>query len=441
MLDAWTRATATRGPAAACAPPCWPRTSRRPTPRCDCSSPAEPAARTTIALLDVIDAAWSTGGPAARCDWHRRPGDGRRSCTLAVTARRPRLLRAARPCRSPGSRRARPPTDTPPPIGLRAPPAPVGDTLRVLTLVGQGRTALRLDVAFEGAGVELRASAMRADAGGFAPATAAISRAELSSGRGDPRRRWTRAAVRWRSRSTGNRWPTGGSRPRSAGRGAGDAARPRPAGRCAGQPRRPWSCATCICTARPVGPPDPRLRLAAAPASAWSPGDPFVLARSADGVTTVGDGVAASVVGVQGDRSCSTGPSRRPSPAAGSIAYRRSEFFSQRTLRRSDDLMNQLYRICAEYRVSTVLDELDGGVTAPLAEIVDTQVRDFARLAAELAAPGEPRSRCSSAADRPRVLPAPRPCSRPTRLNPRQQHPKHHRSTSRLDGGVPWLNA
>jgi hypothetical protein len=140
----------------------------------------------------------------------------------------------------------------------------------------------------------------------------------------------------------------------------------------------------------PVGPPDPRLRLAAAPASAWSPGDPFVLARSTDGVSAVGDGVAAAVLGVQGDRVLLDRPVQAAFPRAGTIAYRRTEFFSQRMLRRSDDLMNQLYRISAEYRVSTVLDELEAGLSSPLVESVDLQVRDFARLAAELASPGEP---------------------------------------------------
>ena len=402
-------------------------------------APAEPAARTTIALLDMIDAAVvdRRTGRAARLSG-RRPGAGRRADARRRDSAPTSTSSSCRPYRSPGRRRARRPTGTPRPSACRCRPAPPGTPLRVLTLLGQGRTALRLDVAFVGGGAELRASAMRADAGSFVPVTATISSAALASGidvhvvaRLPPRDAGDRRRRRAGRRRAGSRRLV----PRWAGRACGSSSAHRTA-----QPDNPADVVVrhVHLHGAPVGPPDPRLRLAAAPASAWSPGDPFVLARSTDGVTTVGDGVSASVVGVQGDTVLLDRPVQAAFPRAGSIAYRRSEFFSQRMLRRSDDLMNQLYRICAEYRVSTVLDELDGGVTAPLAEIVDIA---GARLRATGRRARRTPANRSSAAGRPRAPPAPRPSSRPTRLNPRDQHPKHRPNNTRPDGGVPWLNA
>ena len=140
----------------------------------------------------------------------------------------------------------------------------------------------------------------------------------------------------------------------------------------------------------PLGPADPRLRLSATPASAWSAGDPVVLARSENGATTVGEPVSASVVGVTGETLLLDRPIQAEFPCAGTVVYTRSAFFSQRQLRRSDDLMNQLYRMTAEYRVSTYLDEGDARVSAPLVELPEVEVRDFARLAAELADPVDP---------------------------------------------------
>ena len=70
--------------------------------------------------------------------------------------------------------------------------------------------------------------------------------------------------------------------------------------------------------------------------------------------------------------------------------YQRALFFSQRQLRRQDDLMNALYRICIEYRVSTYLAEAFPAVSAPLVEITDIEVRDRVRLAAQLADPQHP---------------------------------------------------
>ena len=371
VLDAWTRTTATRGqlllrPAVLAADVAPTDTSVR------LLSPAEPAGRTTIALLDVIDTAVvdRLTGRAARLIGGPPVLDG--DLTLAG-ARRTELdffeLPPIPVAWAPATPTANGYAAT---VGLRLSPAAVGETVRVLTLigpgvggvVGQGRTALRLDVGFVAGGAEVRASAMRADAGDFTPVTATVSTAVLAAGMDvhlalDSRRGTLRIAV------DGELVADGGLS--TAGPPVGGPGMRLVLGPPGGAPQNPSTLVVqhVHLHGAPVGPPDPRLRLAAAPASAWSPGDPFVLARSTDGVTTVGDGVAAAVLGVQGDRVLLDRPVQAAFPRVGSIAYRRSEFFSQRMLRRSDDLMNQLYRMSAEYRVSTVLDELDAAVSSP----------------------------------------------------------------------------
>jgi hypothetical protein len=153
----------------------------------------------------------------------------------------------------------------------------------------------------------------------------------------------------------------------------------------------------------PIGPLDPKLRPSAAPASAWSPGDLISLARSEDGISPAGDSFLATVVGVDGDEltldRAIQGTFRRGS----TLVYSRSLFFSQRQLRRQDDLMNQLYRICAEYRVSTFLDERYPSVSAPLVEIPEVELRDLARLTAEVADPDHPEYPARPASGHPGI--------------------------------------
>lgn len=141
---------------------------------------------------------------------------------------------------------------------------------------------------------------------------------------------------------------------------------------------------------RPLGPLDPKLRSSTAPASAWSVGDPVCLSSSEDGVTAVGDPFAATVVAVAGDELTLDRPVQGRFRRRSTLVYERALFFSQRQLRRQDDLMNQLYRICIEYRVSTFLDERFPSVSAPLVEITEVELRDLARLAAEEADPERP---------------------------------------------------
>ena len=198
-------------------------------------APAEPAARTTIALLDMIDAAVvdRRTGRAARLSAGAQVQDA--ELTLSAGQRADLDFFELPPVPVAWTPESPTTNGYAATIGLQVPTGANGDTLRVLTLLGQGRTALRLDVAFVGAGVELRASAMRAGAGSFVPVTATMSSAALASGVDvhvvlDSRRGTLAVAV--------DGEPVGGRRPVarwSAGGWGGDAARPRPAGRCAGQ--------------------------------------------------------------------------------------------------------------------------------------------------------------------------------------------------------------
>ncbi len=137
---------------------------------------------------------------------------------------------------------------------------------------------------------------------------------------------------------------------------------------------------------RPLGPVDPRFRTSLSEASRWSVGDTFVLARSEDGFTTVEEGFAATVIEVSGDTLVLNAPVEGDWLRATTLASKRGLFFFQRQLRRRDDLMNGLFRICLEYRVSAMLHDKFASKTAPLVEITDLVVQDLARLTAEEAA-------------------------------------------------------
>lgn len=134
---------------------------------------------------------------------------------------------------------------------------------------------------------------------------------------------------------------------------------------------------------RPLGPADSRLRRTGPAATVWSPGDPLVLSRSADGFTSAGNGFHAFVLSVDGDRVRLDRPVTEAYPAGATLAHQGRLFMAQRQLRRNDDLMNRIYRVAVEYRVSTFLDDLRSAVTAPLVERPEVEVRELLRLLAE----------------------------------------------------------
>jgi len=128
--------------------------------------------------------------------------------------------------------------------------------------------------------------------------------------------------------------------------------------------------------ARPLGPVDPRLPATTARADRWAIGDPVGLAKSYDGRETL-DSFTAVVVGIEGDTLVLDRPVPRAYDRARTVVFKRALFFSQRQWRRRDDLMNRLYRLSAEYRISAFLDDRLPSNTAPIVEFPDVEIRDL----------------------------------------------------------------
>lgn len=141
---------------------------------------------------------------------------------------------------------------------------------------------------------------------------------------------------------------------------------------------------------RPLGPADSRLRRSGPAAAWWTPGDPLVLAHSLDGFSATGPAFHCYVLAVEDDLLHLDRPVTGDFPRGQSIAHGGRVFMAQRQLRRNDDLMNRLYRVAFEYRVSAFLDDTRAGVSAPAVERPEVEVRELARLLAEEADPLAP---------------------------------------------------
>ncbi|MEM0947943.1 MAG: hypothetical protein AAGK37_11085 [Pseudomonadota bacterium] len=145
---------------------------------------------------------------------------------------------------------------------------------------------------------------------------------------------------------------------------------------------------------RPLGPVDPRLPNTTARADRWAVGDPVGLARSYD-TREATDTFTAIVTAVEDDRLILDRPLPRSYDAARTVVFKRALFFSQRQWRRRDDLMNRLYRLSAEYRVSAFLEERIPATTAPIVETPDVEIFDLTRVLAGEAAAAEGASSAS----------------------------------------------
>lgn len=141
---------------------------------------------------------------------------------------------------------------------------------------------------------------------------------------------------------------------------------------------------------RPLGPADSRLRRLGPAASDWTPGDRLVLTRSLDGFSGSGPTFDGYVLGVDGAALHLDRPITEGFPRGASIAHAGRLFMAQRQLRRNDDLMNRIYRVAFEYRISAFLDDTMAAVSAPLVERPEVEVRELARLIAEQADPLAP---------------------------------------------------
>lgn len=132
--------------------------------------------------------------------------------------------------------------------------------------------------------------------------------------------------------------------------------------------------------ARPVGPLDHRQRSATAPASRWRPGDPVTLVRSQDGVTPQGTPFTAVVTAVEEGVLHLDRPVAGTWPRHDSVVATRVVFSRQTAVRRRDDLATNLTRVSLEHTVSGFVEPDSSSLGVQLAESLDLQVADRARL-------------------------------------------------------------
>jgi hypothetical protein len=125
--------------------------------------------------------------------------------------------------------------------------------------------------------------------------------------------------------------------------------------------------------------------------------------RTADGVGGSEEPFTATVVAVDGDTLFLDRPVQGDWPRGATMIFQRSLFFSQKQLRRRDDLMNKLYRIAIEYRVSAFLKERHPDISAALVETPIAHVRELFRLQAEEQNPDDPAYPARPASGRPGV--------------------------------------
>lgn len=278
-------------------------------------------------------------------------------------------------------------------VGLRlrvAAAAADGDAGQVFRLGYGPAVALRLRLSRDGADYRLEGTAEHADGASFAAASTAVSLATLESG--NP----VDIHVLVDGAAGAVRVVAAGGRPLASG-----AAAPGPTasgvdedvtlvlGDPAGSDLT-LEVAEVQVYGRPLGPADSRLRRPGPAAAVWTPGDPLVLSSSADGFASAGAGFHGYVVGVEGDVVRLDRPVTEAHRRGGTLAHQGRLFMAQRQLRRNDDLMNRIYRVALEYRVSTFLDDTRAAVTAPLVERPEVEVRELVRLLAEQAGPPVP---------------------------------------------------
>lgn len=276
-------------------------------------------------------------------------------------------------------------------LGIRLQlPGGNGDSAQVLRLAYGNATVIRLDLTRAGGDYRLRATGERADGADFGFAAVTVAPEALEGD--DPLHVHVAvdaaAGVLRLLADRGIAEPGGDPQPGPAAAGIdedvvltlGD-----PAGSDLDLEIR-----ELMLDSRPLGPADPRLRRTGPAATWWAPGDPLVLAHSLDGYSATGPAFHGAVVAVTGDVLALDRPITGDFPRGSSIAHGGRLFMAARQLRRNDDLMNRLYRVALEYRVSAFLDDTRSGVSAPAVERPEVEVRELARLLAEEANPLAP---------------------------------------------------
>lgn len=154
---------------------------------------------------------------------------------------------------------------------------------------------------------------------------------------------------------------------------------------------RPMAIRRAELLGRPLGPMDPRLAETSAGGTRWQVGDPVGVVSNYDG-RTANEPFTAIVIGIVGDQLLLDRPVPRDYGRARSVVFKRALFFAQRQWRRRDDLMNRMFRLSAEYRISAFLEDRLPSNTAPIVERPVVDVHDLSPLLAEIAAAeaGEP---------------------------------------------------
>lgn len=274
------------------------------------------------------------------------------------------------------------------------PGAADGDGARVLELVAGARTVLRLDLTADGDRYVLRGTAQSADGVPLGGSAVSVARAALE---GDPVPVHVLAdgATGTVSVFVDDATPEDADPPAPGPTAtSGDEDVVLRLGDPAGADVDVVVADVAV-HARPVGPADPRLRSRGPAAVRWTRGSPLYLGTSDDGVTTRGGEFLAYVLDVDGDELHLDRPVPEDFPRSRTVAHQGALFVAQRQLRRNDDLMNRIYRVAVEYRVSAFLDDVAAAVTAPLVEVPEVEVHELARLLAEEA--GEPAPTASAA--------------------------------------------
>ena len=138
-----------------------------------------------------------------------------------------------------------------------------------------------------------------------------------------------------------------------------------------------WDCWLCHLHAEPFGAADQAARRLVNPAFRLSPGDLIKVADCEDGIHPTGDAAEALVTAVTGRTVTLDRPLPRAWPKGAAILYERELFLQQVRLNRRDDLLNHLYRLTCDYRLSTFIDELVAGTSEPLAERIVVDLRSM----------------------------------------------------------------
>jgi hypothetical protein len=131
---------------------------------------------------------------------------------------------------------------------------------------------------------------------------------------------------------------------------------------------------------RPLGPVDVRHRRSLATSDRWRPGDPVTLTRTDDGFTPRGTAFAATVIGVTDTGVELDRPVMGDWPRHDTLVGSRVVFSQQTQIRRRDDLAMNLARMSVHHTVSAFLDVHDAGSSARLVEAIDLHVHDRIRM-------------------------------------------------------------